>query len=202
VPTIDIDFDWTRSFEYELAPSKKGPVIRQKGARTERTWPLKTHASLYLDFSRLDRTPEACLDFCRRWGFLRNKLAGKGAEEEVDEWIHSISHVRNWIAVLNAGLDQGGRKPKGVWLRQQVASVDVLLETHPLGRQLLQLRPKTLMDAMLLQMAQAFASGAAIAACQQCGQWFEVGGEGKRSVAKFCSDKCRNRFNYEQRAKS
>jgi len=102
--------------------------------------------------------------------------------------------MRGWIQAL--GVDGA---PAGFLSRQKVASVELLFETHPLGRRAILLRPITLMDAMLLQLAQAQAGGGSIATCQQCGKWFEVGAEGKRKVAKFCSDQCRNRFNYERR---
>jgi hypothetical protein len=82
-----------------------------------------------------------------------------------------------------------------------ITSVDVLLSTDsaPAGAHRgLVLRPPSLIDAIKLQLAQSVASGNAISTCQQCSKWFEVGGKGKRNIAKFCSDRCRSRFNYEQ----
>ena len=62
------------------------------------------------------------------------------------------------------------------------------------------LQPRTLLSAMLVQIAQSRASGASIHVCEQCQKWFEVGVGAKRAlVTKFCSDRCRNRYHYEQR---
>ena len=172
MPTIDIDFDWPRSLEYELASSKGAPVIRQKSARLERCFPLREDGSLYLRFAQLDGSPAQCLAFARSWGFLYGPpktLPGKGAEEEIDLWHHQIKFMRAWIQVCSSGLDGGGQT-SGFRSRQKIASVDVLLDVHPLGRRAVVLKPSSLMDAMMLQFAQAQASNASIAACQKCGK--------------------------------
>jgi hypothetical protein len=203
VAKIEIDFEWTRGFAYELALGpKRAQVIRQKGTRLERFWPLRTHESLYLLFAKLDGSPEECLQFASRWGLLGMNVI-PGTEEEVDLWQHQIKFVRAWIQSLDAGHVGKPFVTKTGSLfrtRAKITSLDVLLSSGvPGARPAMVLQPRTLMDAMMLQLAQSAASGNEILACQQCGEWFEVGADTKRTVAKFCSDRCRFRFNYERR---
>lgn len=187
--TIDVDFIWHRASSYELGVSARGKVIRQKG-RLAPYSPLRLE-TLPLHFAKLDGSPKACLDFATRFGFLET-VPGAGDEESVSDWRHSIMLVRGWVEMIAAG----NLALPGLASNSLITTVDVLVGYEPSGARRLVLRPRALLNAMLLQLAQS----SAIATCQQCGQWFEVGAAGKRVVAKFCSDKCRNRFNYERRA--
>lgn len=200
---IEIDFEWTRGFAYELAGAKPALVIRQKGRRSERFWPLRTHESIALLFAKLDGSPEQCLQFASRWGLLGDQSPIPGTEEEIDHWRHQIKFVQAWIQSLDAGhvVKPFVTKTGAVFrTRTKITSLDVLLSSGvPGARPAMVLQPRTLMDAMMLQLAQSAASGNEILACQQCGEWFEVGADTKRTVAKFCSDRCRFRFNYERR---
>jgi hypothetical protein len=197
---IAIDFEWTRGFAYEIAGSKRAPVIRQRGARSERFWPLQMHESLYLLFAKLDGSPEACLQFASRWGLLGDQGPVPTTEEEVDHWQHQIKEVRALIRSLQAGLTgQNFANAFAARVRTRITSLDVLLSFEPGSRPAMVLQPRTLTEAIKLQLTQSAASNNTILTCQQCNEWFEVGGDAKRSVAKFCSDRCRFRFNYERR---
>jgi hypothetical protein len=189
---IDVDFVWFRARDYELVSSSRGAAIRQKG-RIAPYSPLRTEKA-HLIFAGLDGSPEQCVGFAKRFGFLE-MLPGQGDEETVTDWRHSIKRVQGWISVLGDDPSGGLLATPGIKSNSSITSVDVLISTDPPGPRHLVFRPQTLLNAMLLQLAQS----SAIATCQQCGQWFEVGGEGKRTIAKFCSDRCRNRFNYERR---
>ena len=198
MPTIDIDFIWHCGRDYELGLSKRGQVIRQKG-RLDRYSPSRIE-KLPFRFAKLDGSPESCLDFAKRFGFLET-IPGQGDEELVADWRHSIAYVRGWVELLAGRLavpdPQGQLRIAAFAGRSRITTVDVLISADAPGAQRMVLRPPNLLSAMLLQLAQS----SAIATCEQCGMWFEVGADGKRTVAKFCSDKCRNRFNYERRAK-
>jgi hypothetical protein len=209
--TIGIDFDWPRAFQYKLASSKQGQVIQQTSVNTERTWPLRYNGKLYLEFANLDRSPEACLKFATRWGFLgfRGKGADeppvptppkKGAEEQVEDWRSAIGFMKQWLDALRG--DYGGQlnqllRTRGALVgrsRTKITNIDVFLAEEPEGRRSLVLKPPSLLDAMKLQLAQSAGSGNDFKTCPRCGRWFEAGAHGKRTVAKFCSDKCRNQF--------
>jgi len=51
---------------------------------------------------------------------------------------------------------------------------------------------------MKLQLYIAVSSGGRLKACDWCGTWFEAGGSGKRSDAKFCSSGCRVQFHRQK----
>ena len=65
------------------------------------------------------------------------------------------------------------------------------------------LSPRSLLDALWLQLAQKLSAGGVIRQCQHCGGWFEAGpGSGRRFDAKFCSDDHRVVFNSRRRSNS
>lgn len=60
------------------------------------------------------------------------------------------------------------------------------------GRPRLALRPESLFAFMVLEAAMVAANGARLAACEHCGKFFLTGHlTGRRSSAKYCSDRCR-----------
>jgi hypothetical protein len=196
---INSDFEWTKGQSYELA--NKGAVIRQKGSRKEKFRPLDLWPDLYKDFARLDK-PESCLRFANAWGLLKSP-ARDGAEETFSDWQSGIRAVRGWIRALD--IEHSGewsvvRTANSARIQAKIVSVDLLLRSGAPGtRPMLLLQPRTLLDAMLVRLAQIAATGGIIRECQQCGTPFEVGGNSMRSDSKFCKAKCRNRFNYERR---
>jgi hypothetical protein len=188
--TIDIKFEWTRGHAYECGPE----VIRQTGRGRDRFRPLEIPAKLYLAFAELDGTPDACVGFARSWGLLTTQ-ARDGALERLDGWQREIKQMKSRISMVAMVRTANSRR-----VRMRMTSLDVaLVSGEPNTRPALVLQPRTLLDAMHLQLAQSHASGAALQTCTQCGKWFEVGGDAKRSMARFCSDSCRNRFHYQKK---
>jgi hypothetical protein len=192
--TIDIDFQWGVGHEYQLVDDQT--AIRQTSRRHDWRRPLQTFSNLYLKFAELDGSPKACLEFARSWGLLRQP-AKLDASEPLSDWKREIKQMR--------GLFNRTQIVKTGGIRARMTKIDVdLVSLGPdiNSPTILRFRPPTLFDAMVVQLTQSQASGASLASCTQCGHWFEVGGSGKRSVSKFCSDGCRNRFHYEQRTKT
>jgi hypothetical protein len=191
--TIDIDFEWGVAHRYDYEKAKG--AIRQTSHLRDLRRPLQTFSGLYLAFAELDGSPEACLNFARTWGLLRQS-AKLDSFERLEEWKRGINEMRDWLNVA-AYVEIGG-------IRARMTQVDVELVSSGPGAKrpmFMRLRPRTLFDAMIVQLAQSQAAGASLHTCSQCGRWFEVGASGKRTVAKFCSIPCRNRFHYEQRAR-
>jgi hypothetical protein len=195
--TTTIEFKWPRPRLCELA----GGAIRQIGSGRDNQWaPLEHVPDLYLQFAQLDGSEDACLAFARGFGLLTTP-AKTGAEERIDDWQREIKRMESLTRMVGMVKTANARR---VLLR--VTTIDVALlsgESHgstvePAVKPILVLQPKTLLDAMKLQLAQAQAGGATLHTCDQCGRLFEVGAGAKRSVAKFCSDKCRQRHHYEQ----
>src|SRR5262249_10342071 len=140
----------------------------------------------------------------RAFGLLTFR-AQAGAEETIGDWRRHLRTVRTWVGFLdlnNEGAHSVIRTANSARTKAKLTSLDVeLISGLPGEHPQLHLRPRTVLDAMLLQIAQKAASGASLLFCQQCGKQFEAGVAGqKRIVAKFCSPACRKRFNYERRA--
>ena len=191
--TINIDFEWSKGRDYEWAPDGGG-VLWPKGKRFDRIRPIELPGPpLAFAFAKLDGSKEQFLAFARSFG-LPNARAREGLGEQLPGLQQSVRKMRAAVEVVTAGRDACTLK---------IATLDVALTYGMPGtKPVLVKRPRSLFDAMLLQVAQSVASGNAIHVCAQCDNWFEAGGHGRRSVAKFCSRACKDRANYERRVKS
>lgn len=214
-----IGLEWTRGADYECVPSpkeKSAQVIRQIGKRETPVRPFDS-PELYLVFSNLDGTAGACLSFARDVGLLTTR-AGDSAVERLDFWQREIKKMKSLISVLDAGTAQPGgivRTANSRMVRFKATSINAVLESRPKlnkqgrpifdphnpdNRPVLILEPQNLLEGMLLQLAQRVATEGSIYICKQCTKAFEAGvGEGRRSIAKFCSERCKNRYHYLRR---
>jgi hypothetical protein len=205
---IDIGFEWTRGLAYECAPSpgdKTIRIIRQTGKRDRPFAPLSiaTEKPLYLRFANLDGSSDACLGFARAWGLI-TLPAAMGASEKLDGWQREIKKMKSLISMLGATSDQPGgivHTANSRRIRFKMTSLDVaLLSREPGSRPALVLQPRNLLDAMHLQLAKFVATDGSVRACRQCGEWFEAGpGDARRSIAIFCTERCKNRHHYLRR---
>ena len=210
---ISIGFEWPKGRTYEIvgpsAPRSKDnpfldePHIRQT-SRTEKEnparRPLEIHPSLHLAFAKLDGSAESCRHFAQNWGLLR-RYAEIGAQEPLSLWQREIKTMKDTVEGLRRAFDEKVIPSRGALITTELEVV--LVPGKPDGRAVLSFRPRILRDAMRIQLAQSIASGNAVNACPVCGSWFERGGRGgdvKRSIARFCSDRCRNAFHNKQRA--
>ena len=199
--TIAIDFKWTRSLAYECTTIGSRRAITPVGKRRDRPFePLKIDAEkpLYLQFANLDGSEDACLKFARAWGLLTTE--SQTASEFIDDWKQEIRDLGRLTSILQRS--EGNSVDPSQTIK--ITTLDVSLRTAGRNnrRPALLLAPRNLSVAMHLQMAQSAAGGASIIACKQCSDWFERGAsDSRRSIAIFCSEKCKNRFHYLERAK-
>jgi len=199
----DISFSWTRFHSYKIAKVGSRKLIRPVGRKSDQVELLKieTEKPLFLKFAELDGSDEAILQFARTWGLLQTEKPTAG--EFLVDWQKLIQQMHQRIGFLK---DEPPRKPDNgdAW---KITSLDVLLVPRAVGvvegdRYSIVLQPRNLLEAMNLQLAKSFASGGFIRACKQCSNLFEAGaGESRRSIAIFCSEKCKNRFHYLERSK-
>jgi hypothetical protein len=214
---IDIGFEWTRGPSYECAVDGGVKILRQVGQYPKRKdrvlQPLTIGGDkpLYARFANLDGSPESYVRFAKAYGFL-STAAQAGASEDLEVWQSEIKKLRQLMSLLNAeGEKPGGlvRSANGSRVRLKLTSIDVsLLSAAPdeqfenPRRPTLVLQPADLLDAMHLQLAKFVASEGSLVLCKQCNEPFERGAsESRRSIAVFCSEKCKNRFHYLERAK-
>jgi hypothetical protein len=199
VAVINVDFPWARGRTYEIVkPANDEPYIRQTGKNEKPEFPLQ-NPHLYLDFAQLDGSPESCLRFAKAWGLLKTQ-AGIGEQERLSFWRDQIREMRQTIEGLRRTIEEHAVPPLGFFV---IDEVEVRLIINRLdGRPALSFQPRLLVRAMRVQLAQSIASGKSIDVCQACNKWFETGGRGagvKRAKTKFCSDKHRNDYHYDQR---
>jgi hypothetical protein len=214
-----IGLDWTRGADYECVPSpkeKSAQIIRQIGKEKIPVWPLN-NPQLYLAFANLDGTAGACLTFARDVGLLATR-ASAGAFERLDVWQREIKKMKSLISMLGAKENPPGgiiRTANSRMVRFEATSIKVILESRPRldkddrpifdpnnpdNRPVLVLQPQSLREGMQLQLAQRVATEGSIYICKQCAKPFEAGvGEGRRSIAQFCSQRCKNRYHYLRR---
>jgi hypothetical protein len=207
--TLNIQFDWTRGHFYDL---KKPATKRGSKPATEDDWaivqrddvaepirPLEIHPSLHLDFAQLDGSPESCLGFVRKWGLLEVPQAHAGAKETIGLWRGRIEEMKQSAGGLRRAF--AARHPIIQTYGAAIAPVDLkVIAGKPDGRPVLAFAPRTLRDAMRIQLAQSIVSGNSLHTCLQCGRWFERT-EAKGRVAKFCSSEHRFQYHNERRSK-
>jgi hypothetical protein len=203
---IDIGFEWTRGLKYERVRAADGKLVVRQIGRNDRPFkPLEisSETPLYLRFANLDGSPESCRAFAEAWGLLTLQ-ARAGAAENVDGWKAEIKKMRSLVSSLGVTRgDPGGilAASPAVRIQFKITTLAVSLESQAPGeRPALVMRPENLLAAMQLQLAKFVAGDGSLRVCKQCGQWFEAGpGDARRSVAVFCSERCKNRFHYLKR---
>jgi hypothetical protein len=201
---MEIGLRWLRAEAYEAASR----VIRPVGKRRYWGEPFKIEGEmpLYVRFANLDGSEESIVNFARVYGLLR--LRSRDEAEPLDGWKKEIRNMKLLMSLLQLQAD--GDAPGGITLLGSarkapvtLTSIDVILEPGSPGeRPKLCLKPKTLLEAMHLQLGRVLTTEGSLQSCRNCGDWFERGTiKGRRSIAIFCSAKCKNHSSYEKRKK-
>jgi hypothetical protein len=203
---MDINFKWTRSYAYEFATQgQPGKSIVPVGKKRDTFEPLKleNEKPLFLQFAELDGSEAACLRFAHHWGLLTTEAVS--ASETLETWRQQIKDMRARVAFFGTDTTPAKAPKLAAGAGWKITDIEALLvptrsDTKPFA---LALQPRNLMHAMYLQHAVTLAGGASIRTCKQCGLWFESGASNsrRRSVAIFCSESCKNRFHYLERAR-
>jgi hypothetical protein len=203
---IDISFEWKRAHEYECVRVRGHKWLRAIGKGRENFEPLKIEMEkpLYLWFADLDGSEESCLRFARVWGLLTTESpAGEEMLETWQEQIQAMRQAREFFGPIDTLPAELARKRRAgeAW---KLTNLDMLLvpKRAEADRFAMMLQPRNLLAAMYVQLAKSVAGGGSLRNCKQCGEWFETGAsDSRRSIAIFCSEKCKNRFHYLGRAK-
>ncbi|SRR6266404_2605951 len=197
---IDLTFQWSRALAYEITTIGTRRAITPVGKRRDSFAPFKidTEKPMYLQFEKLDGSEAACLNFARAWGLLRTE--SQTVSEFIDDWKQEIRDLRRLISTLKKSGENSVDPSQTI----KITTLDVSLRTagRNYRRPALLLAPRNLSVAMQLQLGKFVAGGGDVVACRQCSDWFERGAsDARRSIAVFCSARCKNRFHYIERAK-
>lgn len=200
---VRLDFEWTRAYSpkgsgYEIRNGK----ITQVGVRKQAYSPFRLGFPIYLEFSQLVQTPEACLSFAERYGLLTSPAQlSKLPSEDLSFWISEIKAMLAKVRMLPNAVKQANSR--GTIAR--MGKLDVLLVpgAGPDASPVMVMEPSDLLQAMNLQLAHFISGGGSLNPCRHCGLIFQAGrAGGKRTLAQFHSDECKNAFhNAKRRAK-
>lgn len=201
---MDFEFEWrTDPKGHRLVKTKLGDHIVRNGGKLKPYRPLDRFGNLLCrEFARVDSGP-ALVDFVDRFGPLTKKGFEEGGEP-VDILLKSAEEMRVLEAIVTGGgYSQLARAFGPGTILATPGRIETALIVDPLTRRpRLQLKIPNLINAVWLQMGQMLASDATLRSCLHCGAPFEVGlGTGRRSDAKFCSDKHRSAYNNDNRRK-
>jgi len=163
----------------------KHDVIKGKGGKPESYRPFASGPAIYKTFIDL-KNEASILEFANNYGFL----AERRGSERLDFWRESIGGMRESVRFAESGvIDKFVER----WNRRSPARLAI--EFDPIvtdGTPTLRIVPRTLLDALWLQVAQSLASSTSLRQCIECQSWFVFGtGTGRRKSADYCSDRCR-----------
>jgi hypothetical protein len=164
--------------------------------------PLDSSDLLFKIFANVATTPQGVLDFVQRYGPLTHQGWSAAHGDPVNVIMFNADHMRQVLRSW-AGEKRPPNLPIGPLQTPPSSSLDAMIVWDHVAKSLKwELRPKTFLDALWLQLGQALTAGAQIRQCEHCGDWFEAGrGTGRRLDAKFCSDEHRIAFNSLKRSR-
>jgi hypothetical protein len=199
-------FEWSKAYAkrsgqpaYEFRNGK----ICQLGTGVQKYLPLQAE-TLFEKFTALDGTPATCVAFAENYGLLTEEAGTRHLPSEyLSVWQEEIKQIAALKRMLPA-LTTWGKSRR---INIVAGDLKVLLAPGegPDALPRITIEPDNLLQAMRLQLAQFIAGGGTWINCQneECGRPFPIRrarGEGaKRTIARFCSDSCRNRYHYLER---
>jgi hypothetical protein len=217
---FEIDLQWPVASRYVVHKANTVNTLEGKGDRSifvprdatiRLCRPLDQNPSLYAQFASLDGSEQACLRFAENYGtlifgpqFIRWPTRSTGEWETLGLWRSCIKGVRDIIRRCELSRDnpreafrQFGKRDKrlfGVKLTLSVKSAHSLATVD--------VDPETLFAALELQAIQSILAGRRSHQCIECSNWFEIGAGARRSLAKFCSTRCKDSYHNRLKAQA
>jgi hypothetical protein len=173
------EFTWRRDPNgYRLWNSQSRIV--GSGGELESYKPLERNENLFGQFASIENA-RGVLDFVTKFG----PLTFEGLGEAGQDVAAALKGARSMAGLLRAAGES--ETPTQLPLHRR----SVLLTLQISGGKATML-PRTLLDAIWLQLAEVLSSGAQIRRCKQCKAWFAAGaGLGRSGKSTFCSDEHR-----------
>lgn len=205
---IAIEFEWAMDPKgYRLAETGRPKMLRVvrngTGNKPEDLRLFRPLASdlLFKIFANLARTPDGVLELVSRFGSLTYEGWDPTKGEPVNWVMRDADQMRQVFRFWDGDREQS--RLFGPPFIGPGSSLDAMVVWDPAAKALRwELRPKSLLDALWLQLGQALTTGVQIRQCEHCRDWFKVGqGTGRRLDAKFCCDEHRIAFNSLKRSR-
>ncbi|MBZ9695510.1 DUF6076 domain-containing protein [Mesorhizobium sp. CO1-1-9] len=199
---IPVRLEWQRAADgvkliHDKALARKradgdGRAIR---ARSDRTVPVT------YELSNLENPIVATFLNCRDDKDLEAFVARFGDLQKQDEWLGFVPWIQHLQEVMMVGLVWSSPKklhPQANDLMNKVTARRVSLQPsfelapNDANSLRLVLHPDSLASYMVMEIALAHEVGAVATTCEHCKKYFLTGPlTGRRSHAKYCSDRCR-----------
>jgi len=219
-----IDLEWKRhAAGYRIVPERPPQPPRQSrppptiaeidcgtperiagiGGALKSYRPLAKSPELFRPFVGIARDAPGLLRFVNDYGPLTD--AGvNGPGEDVPLLLKTASTMRDFLSTSERiGRKRLSEVPAGLFtgvdLSRLTAQLKLDIES---GELQFSLRPRSLLDAMWVQLGQALARAGVFRTCRFCGQIFEAGGRGERDRrAIFCSEDHKKQFHSLERSR-
>lgn len=199
-------------------PARRVPLLTtvapdQDGLWVTRYTPLREHSALFRTFADLSGTPEVIVTFADRYGMLGGSAERRfvvtdsdriGFGEPINRWRDAIRDMRDVVQAWDRarrddiegpprwlGRDELRRVQRTVNARLSAETGAQLLWVADDGCLALRVRPRSLLGALWLQLAQAIDGNARYRSCRVCSAWFELHPDRARSDRAYCSNGCR-----------
>jgi hypothetical protein len=220
VPKLDIEFTWPVAVAgYRVAePADGGSYLVARGEANRWRNPVAENPDLFRRFALLPETPAGCIEFANEHGLLfgvgyepicsvdRDPAREPGEfcmevpRDSIGEWLQQIRRLRRLVDGWNRARKAGETTALDYRdMRSPRLVVDLIARA---GKPGLSQRPDCLLSAIDLQFYQAVAGMTDLRECEECGDWFECGpGGGRRTVSRFCTSRCRDKFHNKRRSK-
>lgn len=215
---LDLDFVWQVSdtgYRWEMASDggDQHVLLANKPFPNRRTWPLRDHPALHMEFADVSQDLKALLAFADVHGHLGGRIevfdgtdkgmqvyAGETEPPETSaEWQGEIEAMDRAIKLrerirfeeadpdlLNGLAEEVNRRLES---RYQVKLAYLTDER----RSEWIFRPTNLLGAIWLSFAAAVTDGRDYLKCPTCGTWFDPSGENARRKKQYCSMSCRQK---------
>ena len=160
--------------------------------------PFELNRAIFMDFANTPESPEGKKAFFDRYGAVLNpSLSATDVEDK--QYLKTLRNFREAVSEWQAAKQSGNYQPvidrftspRGIRTANLV--LDVTLKMVPgIELPVLRLEPRSLADAMVVQLAKAISGDFDIRQCASCPSWFVYGtGTGRRSSGMYCSDRCK-----------
>ena len=142
--------------------------------------PLEGNRALFQEIANCEQTEVGVLLFAGRYGSLTDRPM------DFDEWLRAIQDMGRTVKWAFAG-DVGRFIETWNQNAEKLARAHLRFLPHGRRRPTLQLVPRTLFDAAIIQLGQAVAGDQKMLVCDNCGRSFLVGtATSRRATSKFC----------------
>jgi hypothetical protein len=211
---FEIDLEWPVASQYVLRPvapagsaKKELALYPADDATITYRRPLEREPTLYAKFARLDGSQQSCLNFAQKYGLLAVSRYPDYFDlsqiETLSFWRAHIKSIRKIIALCELGHSNPAEAFRQFGKHEFPLYGDLELSLSiksPRTPPSIDVRSTYLLAAIELQAIQSIIAGRKSVQCIECSKFYEIGGGARRSLSKFCSQRCKDTYHNRLKA--